>query len=83
MANTALMELIEYLEKYKDVIGGTSVMIIDKCKALLPKERQDIEDAYNQGDEDGYHFTGSVSDYESAGRGKQAAANYFTQTFKQ
>ena len=39
-----MQELIEYLEKYKEVIGMTAVMIIDKAKSLLPAERKMVED---------------------------------------
>lgn len=44
---TPMQELIEYLEKYKEVIGMTAVMIIDKAKSLLPAERKMVEDAAN------------------------------------
>lgn len=43
---TAMQELIEYLEKYKEVIGVTAVMTIDKATKLLELERKQIEDAY-------------------------------------
>ena len=69
---TAMQELIEYLEKYKDVIGGTSVMIIDKAKALLKKEREQIEKAFDYWD----NPTGMKPE-------KMYGSDYFTQTYKQ
>jgi len=71
---TAMQELIEYLEKYKDVIGGTSVMIIDKAKSLLQKEREQIEDAYCQG---------LIEIIDEIGIPEKAASYFFTQTYKQ
>lgn len=68
---TAMQELIEYLEKYKDVIGGTSVMIIDKGKALLQKEREQITLAYYEG------FSNAINDDSTS------PSQYFTQTYKQ
>lgn len=35
---TAMQEMLEYLEKYKSVAGITAVMPIEKCKSLLKRE---------------------------------------------
>jgi hypothetical protein len=46
-------------------------------------EREQIEEAYMQGDEDGFHSTESQYDYEAEGRSKHLAEQYYTQTFNQ
>jgi hypothetical protein len=75
---TAMQELIEYLEKYKDVIGGTSVMIIDKSKALLQKEREQIENAVNK-TIDAYNFYVESPHNPPPMNG----SDFFTETYKQ
>ena len=51
-------------------------------EAALQMEREQIEEAYKQGDEDGYHSTESQSDYEAEGRSKCIAEQYYSKTFK-
>lgn len=57
---TAMEELIEYVEKYMEVLGMPAVMIKDKATNLLPKEREQIEEAFRAGqdsmEEDGKNF---------------------------
>lgn len=47
----------------------------------IQKEREQIEEAYKQGDEDGFHSTESQSDYELEGRSSYLASKYYTQTY--
>jgi len=86
MAQTALQELIQRLQvafergdkKYKPAFEYW----LDEAKNLLPKERQDILDGYNQGYregeidgvDNGSKLPLDVSKYDDA-------SNYFTQTF--
>ena len=55
---------------------------IYKAKDWKQMEREQIEEAYKQGDEDGFHSTESMADYEIEGRSNYLASKYFTQTFK-
>ena len=75
---TALQELQNILDNNRNWSADFVFGIIDK---LLQKEKQQIVNAYMQGEEDGYHFLGSQSDYESAGRNEYLAETYFNETF--
>jgi len=67
---TAMQELIEYLEKYKEVIGMTAVMTIDKAKSLLEMEKNQIILAMEQG----YRDCNSMNDFNPQ--------HYYNETFK-
>lgn len=80
---TAMQELLEWVMEFEDKpVKPTLTNIKEKIWQLLPKERQQIEEAYKQGDEDGFHSTESVSDYEIEGRSDYLASNYFNQTYQ-
>ncbi len=66
MAQTALQELIEFVKNMEYHYTGLD-NVLSKAQSLLPKERQDIKDAYDEGG------ACVVPDFE----------NYFTQTFNQ
>lgn len=57
MQQTAMQELIEYVEKYIEVFGMTAVMLRDKAKSLLEKEKKQVIDAYLVGKEHGESLT--------------------------
>lgn len=89
---TAIQEYIERLRNLNKALATNtahnravkaayvhSIMIAQEC---LEKERQQIEEAYKQGDEDGFHSTESVSDYEIEGPSDYLASNYFNQTYQ-
>ena len=66
--NTALQELIEYLkETYTETIGEPA---IKKAQSLLPKEKEDIMNAYTKG-------------YTDLGKRLEHNDNYFSNTFNQ
>ena len=67
MAQTALQELIEYMENHSMENTGT----YKKAQSLLLKERQIIEDAHAAGVVDGDFSTGFTG------------SDYFTQNFNQ
>lgn len=46
MNKTVLHELIEWLDDR--IVSASTMDIIKKCHEMLPKERQQIIDAYNQ-----------------------------------
>ena len=75
MAQTALQELIEYIEKdYEWFLKhspdyGVVPKILEKAQSLLPKERQIIENAHATGVVDGDFSTGFTG------------SDYFTQNF--
>ena len=52
-----------------------------KINELLDKEKQQIKDAYMQGDEDGFHSTESQSDYENEGRSKYFSEKYYIDVY--
>jgi uncharacterized membrane protein len=75
---TAVQWLMQELRKpYADKY------ITDIYSKALQMEREQIEEAYMQGDEDGFHSTESQYDYEAEGRSKHLAEQYYTQTFNQ
>jgi hypothetical protein len=51
---------------------------IEQAKEM---EKQMVIDAYKKGHEDGYHFEGSVSDYEAEGHEKHLAEQYYNETY--
>ncbi len=55
--------------------------IWEKINELLDKEKQQIKNAYLQGDEDGFHSTESVSDYEIEGRSEYVAEKYYSSVY--
>jgi len=70
MAQTALQELIEWIDTFQPY-GLSRADVRHKSKSLIPKERQIIEDAFVAGDERG---TGEIP---------FNAEQYFTQNFNQ
>jgi hypothetical protein len=46
-------------------------------------EKQQIKDAYSQGDEDGFHSTESQADYETEGRSDYLSEQYFQSVYGQ
>ena len=79
--STALQELIDRIElarqnSHKKYHPSFDYWIIE-AKSLLPKEREVIEDAYNQGDAD------RDNQQDGNGRDFKNCIDYFTQTFKQ
>lgn len=60
----------------------TQEMFENHFKQALQMEREQIEEAYKQGDEDGFHSTESQSDYELEGRSSYLASQYYTQTYE-
>lgn len=75
---TALQELKEFLDKSR---YWSTDYILDKIDELLEKEKQQIINAYIQGDEDGYHSIVSQSDYEIEGRSEYLGEKYYNETF--
>jgi folate-dependent tRNA-U54 methylase TrmFO/GidA len=87
---TVLQELISEFEEIKktkcktlqEVIFFDGVLAIIEAK-YLDKEKQQIKDAYSQGDEDGFHSTESQSDYEIEGRSGYLSEQYFQSVYGQ
>lgn len=50
-------------------------------KQALEMEKQQIENAYKQGHEDGYYFEGSSFDYEGEGLENHLAETYYKETY--
>ena len=62
--------------------------LLEKQEALKQEqaekmERQQIKDAYLQGDEDGFHSTESQFDYEIEGRSDYVSEQYFNSVYGQ
>ena len=55
--------------------------IWDKINELLEKEKQQIKDAYLQGNEDGFHSTESMADYEIEGRSDYVSEIYYNSVY--
>jgi hypothetical protein len=74
---TAMQELIEWFYECRGYNGRfpDATDTIGQCKILLDKERQQIEDAYNDGRHDGVNRMHQTL----ADNGK----HYFTQTYEQ
>ena len=68
--STALQELIAFIENDYGEFELSSNAILEKAKSLLPKERQDIINAYDAGK-------------EQPSNSQLCPADYFIQTFKQ
>jgi hypothetical protein len=81
MKQTAVEWLYERLER---MIPRSALYDIDKreyFKQAKEMEKKQVIDAYKKAHEDGYHFEGSVSDYESEGLEKHLAEQYYNETF--
>lgn len=89
MAQTALQTLIERLKQFKEITANPYMvrginLAIKEATELLPKERQQIIDGFNQGyregetdsNDNGGKLPIDVSEYDDAN-------NYFIQTFTQ
>ena len=77
--NTAMQEAINKFDNLNPYQGFTAQEVVNILLELLPKERQDIIDGYNQGYRDGennteINTTKDVSEFDDAN-------NYFIQTF--
>jgi hypothetical protein len=87
---TVLQELISEFEEIKktkcktlqEVIFFDGVLAIIEAK-YLDKEKQQIKDAYLQGDEDGFHSTESQADYEIESRSDYVSEQYFQSVYGQ
>jgi len=87
---TVLQELISDFEEIKktkcktlqEVIFFDGVLAIIEAK-YLDKEKQQIKDAYSQGDEDGFHSTEGQADYEIEGRSDYLSEQYFQSVYGQ
>lgn len=55
--------------------------ICSEINKLLEKEKQQIKDAYLQGDEDGFHSTESMADYEIECRSDYVSEKYYTSVY--
>ena len=81
---TALQELRFFvsdgLDDFDESIKVSEIWL--KINQLLEKEKQQIKEAYIQGDEDGFHSIESQSDYEIEGRSDYVAEKYFNSIFK-
>lgn len=73
MEKTAMEELIDYVIGYMEVLGMPAMMIKDKATNLLPKEREQIEEAYRNGK---YHESNGTIDEIN-----MKASDYFTQKY--
>lgn len=65
------LSLGEYVVEHRNLLEQSKEM-----------EKKQIMDAYSQGHEDGYHFEGSRSDYESEGLANHLAEQYYNETYK-
>ena len=83
MAQTVLQELRFFvsdgLNDFDESIKVSEIWV--KINQLLEKEKQQIKDAYIQGDEDGFHSTESQADYEIEGRSDYLSEKYFNSIF--
>lgn len=75
MKQTTMQELIVYLENNTFI---DKKVLINKCKNLLEKEKQEIIDAYYEGDSNG-----AVRVYNRSMRDDISAEQYYNKTFKQ
>ena len=55
--------------------------IWSEINKLLEKEKQQIKDAYLQGDEDGFHSTESMADYDVEGRSDYVSEKYYNSVY--
>lgn len=87
---TVLKELISEFEEIKktkcktlqEVIFFDGVLAIIEGK-YLEKEKEQIKQAYLQGDEDGFYSTESQADYEIEGRSDYVSEKYFQSAYGQ
>jgi len=76
MAQTAIQKAIEQLQKLQDDTGSSEAFEIKILTDLLPYERETIEAAYRQGDDDcGSCEFGGVADFLNE-------QDYFTKTYQ-
>lgn len=80
---TAVDWLYEKIKSHFEHDGDLLESLIITISIAKQKEREQIEEAYMQGDEDGFHSTESQYDYEAEGHSKHLAEQYYTQTFNQ
>lgn len=77
--NTALMELIEFVNTVRDIQAPASAILF-KAQSLLSKETQDIKDAFNEGYREGVGDDEidptDISEFDNA-------TDYFNNTFNQ
>jgi hypothetical protein len=78
---TAMQELLSWVRETLPMDLDFPQMIENKIEQALQIERDQIEEAYMQGDEDGFNSTESKYDYEAEGRSKYLAEQYYTQKF--
>jgi folate-dependent tRNA-U54 methylase TrmFO/GidA len=64
----------------QEVMFFDGVLAIIEAK-YLDKEKQQIKDAYSQGDEDGFHSAESQADYEIEGRSDYVSEQYFQSVY--
>ena len=55
----------------------------DILEKAIEMEKQQIKDAYSQGDEDGFHSTEGQADYEIEGRSDYLSEQYFQSVYGQ
>ena len=83
---TTLKELEDYIENQdynylnKELLDFAN-KLKEKVKILQTKEERLLKDAYIQGNEDGFHSTESMSDYEVEGRDEYYAEKYIRDIF--
>jgi hypothetical protein len=75
---TAMQELLEWVRKTLPMDLDYPQMIEDKIESLLPRERQQIEDAWNTA-----HQAGRFEGKGIAEENWQTFDNYFTENFEQ
>jgi hypothetical protein len=89
---TAVQWLIEQIKEYdfadiKDqenyIIKIPAWVLTEKQEKAESMEKQQIKDAYLQGDEDGFHSTESQADYEIEGRSDYVSEQYFQSVYGQ
>lgn len=89
---TAVNWIIEQLKEYdfadiKDqenyIIKIPSWVLTEKQEQAEKMEKQQIKDAYIQGDEDGFHSTESHADYEIESRSDYVSEKYFQSVYGQ
>jgi hypothetical protein len=75
------LKLLIKLKNKELSIGEYAVQYQEILHQAKEMEKQQIVDAFQQGHEEGYHFNGSVSDYESEGLEKYLAQQYYNGKF--
>jgi flagellar biosynthesis/type III secretory pathway protein FliH len=83
MEKTSIQELIEYLDAEIKMHDFSQLPAYEKAKQLLEKEKQVIEDAFNQGYRDGFSDAQSVTENDKDISEFSDAQDYYNQKFKQ